>query len=92
MGTLTNASSEGETPRFGTAAGLDLSSIDLIVKLEDLGELGLPKLADKVETEINGVAHEFSVSKDLGEDVFRFVDPMQTMARIHLTHIGEVSP
>ena len=91
-GVLTDPKSDSKEAALGIAAGLDLSGLDLIIKASDIASIGLPMLGDEIDAAVGGVTHTFIASRDAGEDVYRYVDPMRTMIRMHLTHLGEATP
>lgn len=93
-GVLTRPGSDTRASPLGTAAGLDLSDLDLVIKSVDLvlnDERLVPEVGDEVEAVLGGVAQLFAVRREPGGDCWRYADPLQTLVRIHLTHLGEAS-
>jgi hypothetical protein len=93
VGTLTSPSSQSEAARLGTAAGLDLSAVDLVIQAADLvldGSPVTPQVGDAVTATIAGSAHLFTVSRDGGEDCYRYSDGARVLMRIHLQHVKEI--
>lgn len=88
VGTFTDSSSDGELGTYGTAAGLDLSLVDFVVPAADLGAFFPPKPNDELSATFAGVCHRFAVTREGGEDVYRYSDPLRTLVRIHLRHLG----
>lgn len=87
-GTFTDAASDGELGTFGTAAGLDLTTTDFVCKATDLGGFFPPQSGDEIAATFDRVEHRFAVTREDGEDVYRYADPLRTMIRIHLRHLG----